>query len=57
LQYTGKTSVVCTYHNRGISSLCFGSQHSTEADWMSGFEVTVYHAKWWHISFKGQRQS
>jgi len=35
------TMVVCTYHNRGMSSLCFGSQHSTEADWMCGFELCI----------------
>ena len=39
-----------------MSSLCFGSQHCTEADWMGEFEVTVYYVMWWLVLFEGHRQ-
>ena len=48
--------VVCTYHIRRMSSLCSGSQHETEVDWMDEFEVTGYCVAWWHVSIEGHRQ-
>jgi len=39
-----------------MSSLCSGSQHETEVDWMDEFEVTGYCVAWWHVSIEGHRQ-
>jgi hypothetical protein len=46
---------VCSYHSWRKSSLCSGSQHGTEADWVSEFEIVVYYVIWWRVSFEGQR--